>query len=474
MVADDSEKNPRHDNLTQKALPPADGGDTDGYSSGGRTESNGAAPQTRMVTDLAPLKPEPPLKIRPHDGDQPNGDKKKDDGKGGDQKGADAKEQDDKKGGDEDGKKHDQKDDGDQKDGDEKAKKDDPKKKRKRIIALSIFGAILVFGGIAAFIYWLHARDFETTDDAFIDGHVVAVSPQVAARVLEVRIDDNFGVKQNDVLIRLDPTDYQVAVDQANANKEAMLAKRVQAQSDVVASSAARDSAAADVEVAKVNLENAQLDLHRYEVIDPRARSQQDYDNAIRTEKAARAQLAQVQAKVAQAEAQIETSKANVTAAQGDVDQADANLKKALVNLGYCTIVAPEDGKITLKNVEPGMYVTPGQTFFDIVPYNVWVVANFKETQLTDMRPNQPVTITVDAYPDHTFHGHIDSLQSGTGARFSVLPAENATGNYVKVVQRVPVKIVFDRDSEKKDREEYLSPGLSVEPKVRVRGANDD
>jgi membrane fusion protein (multidrug efflux system) len=164
---------------------------------------------------------------------------------------------------------------------------------------------------------------------------------------------------------------------------------------------------------------------------------------------------------------QVTSAKASVTAAAGDYQKAQADTQRAQVNLGYCRIVAPTDGRITNKAVDAGTYVTPSGALFEIVPSDVWVVGNFKETQLNYMQPGQSVTVTVDAYPDMALHGKVDSIQSGTGSRFSVIPAENATGNFVKVVQRVPVKITLDGDPNA-DSKLLLSPGMSVEPDVRV------
>jgi membrane fusion protein (multidrug efflux system) len=165
----------------------------------------------------------------------------------------------------------------------------------------------------------------------------------------------------------------------------------------------------------------------------------------------------------------VVSADASVIAARGDYQKAQADTNRAVVNLGYCKILAPCDGRITNKNVDPGMYVTSANQLFAIVPTDVWVIANFKETQLDLMRPGQPVSIHIDAYPDQDFKGTVQSIQAGTGSRFSVIPAENATGNFVKVVQRVPVKITFDAEVNGADSGELLSPGMSAEPTVRVR-----
>jgi membrane fusion protein (multidrug efflux system) len=190
-------------------------------------------------------------------------------------------------------------------------------------------------------------------------------------------------------------------------------------------------------------------------------------DSAVAAQQSNNAQVKMAEAKLSAAEAEIATKSATSLAAEGDVKKAAADAHKAEVNLSYCTIVAPDSGKITRKSVEPGTYVQTGEQLFAIVPNDVWVVANFKETQLAHMRLGQPVTVKVDAYPDADLHGHVDSIQSGTGSRFSMLPAENATGNYVKVVQRVPVKILLD--SANTDQDRMLTPGMSVVPEVDIR-----
>ncbi|MGN6727881.1 MAG: HlyD family secretion protein [Tepidisphaeraceae bacterium] len=352
----------------------------------------------------------------------------------------------------------------------EKKKKDEEKDDRpfyKRPIFL-IAMLVLIIGGVAGLLYWLNARHYESTDDAFIDGHIIQISPQVSARVEKVYIDDNTLVKAGDPLVDLDPTDYQVILDRAKGNEAAAQGKLEQAKAQVTASMASRDEAQANVDAANIAFQNADEDLKRYEALDERARSKQQFDNAVTAQKNAAAQVAQAKAKLASAESQIVTSRAAVLAAQGDYQQAVANRRQAEVNLGYCHITAPSAGRITRKTVEPGAYATVGGPFFSIVPGDVWVTANYKETQLDDMRVGQPVDIEVDAYSDKTFHGRVQSIQAGTGAKFSLLPPENATGNYVKVVQRVPVKITFDPD-ESQDNQHLLAPGMSVVPKVKVR-----
>jgi membrane fusion protein, multidrug efflux system len=219
---------------------------------------------------------------------------------------------------------------------------------------------------------------------------------------------------------------------------------------------------------AQASLQNASNDWRRYERVDVRIRSQQQYDAAATTLTNALSRLEEAKAQVAVANANVTTSKASVKAAEGDVLTAQAGVKRAEVNLSYCRIIAPCDGRVTERTVEAGNYVVPGQTLFMLVDPDVWVTANFKESQLTLMRPGQNVSIKVNAFPGIKFRGHVDSIQAGSGPRFSVPPAENATGNYVKIVQRVPVKIYFEHDGNTNEAQ-MLSPGMSVIPWVKVR-----
>lgn len=350
-------------------------------------------------------------------------------------------------------------------------KPEPPRKNRRRKPLLLAFVFLLVIAGAtAAVLYYLHASRFESTDDAFIEGRVIPISPQVPARVLAVNADDNVLVHKGDVLVELDPTDYQVALEQAKASESAMQGKLEQARSQVISAQAAVQEAQAEVNVAQANAANAASDYQRYQALSsktPGAVSRQQMDSAQAGQRGSSAQVEQAKAKLAQATSEIATAQATVRAAQAEVDKAAADKHRAEVNLSYCTIKAPEDGRITRKNVEPGSYVQTGQALFAIVPPEVWVVANFKETQLDHMRPGQPVTISIDAYPDRDFTGKVDSMQSGTGSRFSLIPAENATGNFVHVVQRVPVKIMLD-PGQTNDANHPLVPGMSVEPEVQI------
>jgi membrane fusion protein (multidrug efflux system) len=353
---------------------------------------------------------------------------------------------------------------------DKDSKEDQPKKPPpyKRPAVIITVSAVLLVAIIAGFLYWLHARHFVSTDDAYIDGHIVQVAPQVPAQVIALHIDDNELVRQGDLLVELDPTDYQVALAQAQAQLAASGGRLSQAQAQLESAKAGVVEAAAEVDAAQVSLDNATRDLERYQTVDARARSRQQLDNALTTQKNAQAQLDQAKAKKVSADASVNTAAASIKAADGETRTAEANVKRAQVNLGYCHVYAPAEGRVTQRTVEVGNYVQTGATMFMLVSPEVWVTANFKETQLRYMRPGQPVTIKVDAFSNYKLNGHVDSIQAGSGSRFGVLPPENATGNFVKIVQRVPVKIVFDQGANTNDTD-LLSPGLSVIPKVRVR-----
>ena len=349
---------------------------------------------------------------------------------------------------------------------------DKPKKKPlyKRPVPMIIIISVLLLAAIFATIYVIHARHFISTDDAFIEGHVIQVSPKVAALVADVRIDDNYLVKQGQVLVKLDPRDFEASLAQVKANRSSLAGKLEEANSNKTAALANVTEAQAELEVAQANYENAKRDFERYAALDERARSKQQLDNSTASERVTSAQVDQAKARIAAMNAQVANADSAIITAQADLAKADADVQQAELNLGYCTILAPEDGYITAKSVEPGAYVSVGQALFSLVPKTVWVVANYKETELDHIRHGQPVTISIDAFPEKKYHGNVDSVQAGAGAAFSLLPPENATGNYIKVVQRVPVKIDID-PKELGDPVHILGPGMSVEPSVDVRNA---
>jgi membrane fusion protein, multidrug efflux system len=345
------------------------------------------------------------------------------------------------------------------------AQKAPPGKRRRVFIFLFV---IVLIAGIAGLIYWLSVRGYESTDDAFIDGHIVQISPKVYGLVLHVFIDDNSRVKKGDKLVELDPRDYQAALVQAQGNYDSEQGKLEEAQAQVKIAQANIDESQAELAIAQANAQNAQEDLNRYQALDPRARSPQQLDNALASQRSTAAQVADAKAKIVASQAQLGEAEKAVHTAQGDFASAQGQLDQAKNNLGYCTIYAESDGVITRKDIEPGMYFQIDQPMFSIVQYDVWVIANYKETQLDHIFPGQLVDLTVDAYPGRHLSGTVQSIQNGTGSRFSLLPPENATGNYVKIVQRVPVKILLDAH-QNDDMDHLLSPGMSVDPWIKVR-----
>ena len=403
---------------------------------------------------------------------------------------------------------------------------------------------VAVIGAAVGLAYYMHRKGFESTDDAFIDGGIVQISPRVPGQVLRVLVTDNQRVNKGDLLVELDPRDYETAVAQARAALSNALArnfgakagleltntvtdaalvqasaglKAAQAQVDVLRASVQQAEAAVGAAeaglqqaearrtAAEAEAQRAAADAERYRALykkdeiskqlldraETEARATAaNLDAAKQMVAAARAQLVQARAARASAEAslrqaetlvrqaegrlkeaqsrpeQIRVRRADLEGAGAEIERARAALQQAELNLSYTKIYAPESGYITKKSVEPGNIVGAGQALMALVSDRLWVVANFKEVQLRRMRPGQPVSIKIDAYPQRRFRGKVDSIQSGSGARFSLLPPENATGNYVKVVQRVPVKIVFD---EPLPPELKIGPGMSVVPEVKVR-----
>jgi membrane fusion protein (multidrug efflux system) len=319
----------------------------------------------------------------------------------------------------------------------------------------------------AAAIYYVRfIAPYETTDDAFIASYVTFVSPRISGPVVRLLAMDNQRVKTGDVLLELDPRDYQALVDQATADLAAANSHVRQAEAQIIVDQAKADQQNAAVPAAQAIASRAEADRVRYESVESQAvsRSQMDLAKSQAGSTAAEVEVARNQAKAAVA--QVELDRANVETARTQVQQAQTRLQQAQLQLSYTTIVAPRDGRVTRRTVEEGAYVQTGQALLALVPDGPWVVANFKETQLERIHPGQPVRLRVDAYPHHEFLGKVDSLQAGSGALFSLLPPENAVGNYVKVVQRVPVKIIFDPPVDLSQFD--LAPGLSVQPKVRV------
>ena len=316
-------------------------------------------------------------------------------------------------------------------------------------------------------LWWLQARQWESTDDAFIDTHMVMIAPQVAGRVAQVLVDDNQRVAAGKLLVELDPAVFKAQLDQAAANQAAAAASLAQANAQQAAALANAQEARAQVGVAEANATNAARQLQRTEPLVQREfASRQQLDNDFANARSTSSNLVAAQKKLASTEAQLQVASSQIDTAKANLRSAEAQEKQARLNLAYTRVVAPEDGRVAHKNVAVGDYVQVGQNLMALVPLKVWVTANFKETQLDHMRLGQPVEISIDSYPDKIFHGHVDSFEAGSGSAFDLLPPENATGNYVKVVQRVPVKIVFDTPP---DPNFPLGPGMSVVPSVKVR-----
>jgi len=321
---------------------------------------------------------------------------------------------------------------------------------------------------LTAATYWFVSNaGYESTDDAAIEAHVIQVSPKISAHIKAVHFDDNYQVKRGDLIIELDPRDYEVALASAEATLASAKSKLKESDAQQNVAQAGLGQAKADLASAQASAENAVSDFNRNEqlykthVIDRR-----EYDASAAQAKTAAASVESASKRVASQEAQVGLASAQSVTASAEEKQAESQEQQAQLQLSYTRIFAPFAGRVTRKSVEPGNYVQPGQTLFSLVPSDVWVVANFKETQLKRMKVGQPVSIRADAIPGHEFKAHVESVQVGTGSRFTLLPPENATGNFVKVVQRVPVKIVFDESPNELER---LWAGESVEPKVDVR-----
>jgi membrane fusion protein (multidrug efflux system) len=377
-----------------------------------------------------------------------------------------------------------------------------------------IIGIVVLL--VAGFFVYRYVTSYESTDDAQVDGHINSVSARVSGHVIKLNVDDNQAVQAGTVLVEIDPADYRIAYARAKANFEdaqaaasaagvnvpitsvSTTSQVSSAEADVASAragiSAARQqfqAAKAQLDQAEANNVKAQNDLGRYkQLVDKEEISQQQYDQAVAAAKAsaaavdaaratadaAQSQVTQAQGKLADAEAnwrnaqtapkQMQVIRSRAASAEAEAQQRKADLDQAQLNLQYTKIVAPVNGVVSDRTVEVGQNVAIGQELMKIIPLNdVWITANFKETQLREMKVGQPVTLEVDAN-GRKYHGKINSIAGASGARFSLLPPENATGNYVKVVQRIPVKIVLDPGE---NNDQSLRPGMSVTPKVWIR-----
>jgi len=404
------------------------------------------------------------------------------------------------------------------------------RKGRRRWLRLAVLAILLILVGSGTYTLWGRLSAYESTDDAQIDGHIISISARINGHVTDVRVEDARLVRAGDILVRIDPSDYEVALAQAAAdlaNAEATLesfrtdvpittttwgsqlktaqssradatAALLGAQRQLSAARARRDTAQAQVREAEANLKKANDDVVRYKaLVDKDEIPAQQYDTAVAVAAASKATLdarraavteaeqnidvaqsavQQGTARIGQADAAIETaqtapqqvavSQSRVKAAIAQVEQKRAAFNQAKLNLSYCAINAPFDGIVGKKTVEVGHNIAAGQQLMALVPLDdLWVTANFKETQLRAMRSGQRVKFTVDAY-GHEYTGKVEGVGGASGSRFSLLPPENATGNYVKVVQRIPVRIDIDPGQNQDHR---LRPGMSVIPDVYVQ-----
>ena len=315
-------------------------------------------------------------------------------------------------------------------------------KPRKRFIAIGLI--VLMAIGCGLFIH--DALNYQSTDDAYVETTTVQVAPRVSGQITEVYITDNQPVTEGMLVAKIDDADYKAIYEEEKAKYERVLLNQKNAKAIFTA--------------AQTKIDVAKKDLDRYTNLYAQgAVSKQTLDNAQAAYDAAQANLTQAEESL--------FSQAKDKVADADLKEAKARMDKAALDLSYTKIYAPHSGTVSSRRVEKGMYVNVGAPLFTIVPHNVWVVANFKENQLEHMKPGQPVNIKIDTYPGKVFKGKVDSIQRASGAKSSLFPPENAVGSFVKIVQRIPVKIVFD---EKIDPNEYnIIPGMSVIPKVRVR-----
>ena len=310
-----------------------------------------------------------------------------------------------------------------------------PEYLKKRVLVPSITGIIFLILGI---FYGIHNIYYKSTDDAFIEGNIITVAPRVSGLVLNLNIEDNQDVKKGDLLLEIDPNDYQAKLREKKAELEEAKASLIRVENEVTKSLS--------------DLDFAQNDYERYSKMKEKGiSSKQDYEASLN--------------KLTNAQSNNNAAKAKYNEIQYTIKRLEAEVEQEELNLSYTKIYATTDGKITNRSVEQGNYIQTAQPLFAIVPAKVWVIANFKETQLANMKPGQPVKIKIDTYGHKKFKGKVDSIQRSTGAKASLFPPENAVGSYVKIVQRVPVKITFDEDIS----EYNIVPGMSVVPEVKVK-----
>jgi membrane fusion protein (multidrug efflux system) len=354
---------------------------------------------------------------------------------------------------------------------------------RTKLTTFIIFPVLILIGVVVLYFYLQYKKTHITTDDAFVDGRTHIIASKIPGTVKVLCVNDNQFIKKNDLLLEIDPADYDVRVKEARAGFEAEkerlseIRNRVDtAKRQLAEIIASLEAARANVELQKVNLELAKVNLQRSEaLLGKEAIPRQQYDNSKTTYEVAIAQVKAAQDLAKQIEASLETQRAlikqtesGLPTQEAQIRQREAVLKGAGLNLGYTKIYAPTDGYITRRTVEIGNQILAGQPLMAVVPLaqeEIWITANYKETQLEKVKPGQKVEIKVDTFPGKKFHGRVDSIMSGTGGVFSLFPPENATGNYVKIVQRIPIKIALEKGE---DPNYFLRIGMSVVPTILV------
>ena len=362
-------------------------------------------------------------------------------------------------------------------------KKEKPSRGRKKLAAFILLPIIIILGGVVLYLYIQYKETHISTDDAFVDGRVHVIASKVPGTLKALYIIDNQFVKKNDLILEIDPADYNVRVKEAQAGFHAERARLSELQDRVNTAKrqlaeiiASLEAAQANVELQKANLELAKVNLQRSEsLLKKEAIPRQQYDNSKTNYEVAVAQVKAAQDQVKQIEASLETQRAlikqtesGIPPQEAQIRQKEATLQGAELNRGYTKIYAPSEGYITKRTVEIGNQIQAGQPLMAVIPLaqeDIWITANYKETQLERVKPGQKIKIKVDTYPGKVFYGRVDSIMSGTGAVFSLFPPENATGNFVKVVQRIPVKIVLDKGS---DPGHLLRIGMSVVPTILI------
>ncbi len=350
--------------------------------------------------------------------------------------------------------------------------------KRKKI-AIIIFSAIVLIGAATLYFYLSYKAAHITTDDAFVEGNIHTIASKVPGTVKMIYVKDNQPVKKGDLLLEIDPADFDVKVKEAAAGLDAEKNRLFEAEKKIEVAKrklseleAAVEAAKANLQLQEANLRQAERDIKRAEALfNKDAISKERYEKAKTAYEVSNAQLKAAKEQSRQAEKAVETQRTVIrqveterSVLQSSIRQREAILEAARLNYGYTKIYAPSDGYVTKKSVEIGNQIQAGQPLMAVVALDsIYVIANYKETQLQKIKPGQSVKIKVDTYPGKTFMGKVESIMAGTGASFSLFPPENATGNYVKVVQRIPVKILLDKDT---DRERILRVGMSVVPTV--------